>query len=102
MKRLKKDTDISKFQGVVHRGFQKCGGPDPRDPRRRRPCLPPPPPSQPPIGHPVRSMQIRGDFHVGKMGVGLQYLFPRSTCADATADVLWYLGTRYGYEKEEL
>ena len=26
---------------------------------------PPPPPS---IGHPVRSMQIRGDFHVGKNG----------------------------------
>ena len=25
-------------------------------------------PPQPPIGHPVRSMQIRGDFHVGKNG----------------------------------
>ena len=24
-------------------------------------------------------MQIRGDFHVGKMGVGLQDLFPRFT-----------------------
>ena len=34
--------------------------------------LVPPPPPQPPIGHPVRSMQIRGDFHVGKMGVSLQ------------------------------
>ena len=27
-----------------------------------------PPPPQPPIGHPVRSTQIRGDFHVGKNG----------------------------------
>ena len=27
-----------------------------------------PPPLQPPIGHPVRSMQIRGDFHVWKNG----------------------------------
>ena len=26
------------------------------------------PPPQPPIGHPMRSMQIRGDFHVGKNG----------------------------------
>ena len=24
----------------------------------------------PPIGYPVRSMQIRGDFHGGKMGIG--------------------------------
>ena len=55
------------------------------------------PSPQPPIGHPVRSMQIRGDFRVRKkMGVGLQDL-PRSfTCTDATADVLW----SYDYEKE--
>ena len=46
-----------------------------------------PPPPQPPIGHPVRSMQIRGDFRVEKMGVGLQYLLLRFTCTDATADV---------------
>ena len=35
------------------------------------------PPSQPPIEHPVRSMQIPGDFQVGKIGVGLQDLLPR-------------------------
>ena len=40
------------------------------------------PPPQPPIRHPVRSMQIRGDFHVEKMGVGLQDLLPRFTCTD--------------------
>ena len=47
----------------------------------------------------MRSMQIRGDFHVQKkMGAGLQDLLPRSTCIDATADVLW----SYGYKKREL
>ena len=56
------------------------------------------PPPQPPIGRPVRSMQIRGDFHVGKNGVGLQDLFPRFTCSDATANVLWSCD----YEKREL
>ena len=54
------------------------------------------PPPQPPIGHPVRSMQIRGDFRVRKNGVGLQDLLRRFTCTDATADVLW----SYDYEKE--
>ena len=44
---------------------------------------------QSPIGHPVRSMQIRGYFYVGKMEIGLQDLLPRFTCTDATADVLW-------------
>ena len=45
-------------------------------------------PRQPPIGHPVRSMQIRGDFHVEKMGVGLiKHLLLHFTCTDATADV---------------
>ena len=53
------------------------------------------PPPQPPIGHPVRSMQIRGDFRVRKNGVGLQDLLRRFTCTDATADVLW----SYDYEK---
>ena len=43
----------------------------------------------------MRSMQIRGDFHVEKMGVGLQDLLPCFTCIDATADVLW----SYDYEK---
>ena len=54
------------------------------------------PPPQPPIGHPVRSMQIRGDFRVRKNGVGLQGLLRSFTCTDATADVLW----SYDYEKE--
>ena len=51
---------------------------------------------QPPIGHPVRSMQIRGDFRVRKNGVGFQDLLRSFTCTDATADVLW----SYDYEKE--
>ena len=33
----KKHAEISKFLGVVPRGFQKCGGPDPRDPPSRGP-----------------------------------------------------------------
>ena len=38
------------------------------------------PPPQPPIGHPVRSMQIRGDFHVGKKwGLGSQDLFSHAS-----------------------
>ena len=53
------------------------------------------PPKKPPIRHTVRSMQIRGDFHAGKMGVGLQDLLSRFTCTDATEDVLW----SYDYEK---
>ena len=60
----------------------------------KRSNLPPPPPPQ--IGHPVRSMQIRGDFRIRKkMGVGLQDLLRRFTCTDATVDVLW----SYYYEK---
>ena len=35
-----------------------------------------PPPPQPPIGHPVRSMQIRGDFHVEKKNGGRFTVFP--------------------------
>ena len=42
---------------MVHSGVATGGG-------GKRGNLPPPP--QPPIGHPVRSMQIREDFHVGK------------------------------------
>ena len=41
-------------------------------------------------------MQIRGDFYVEKMGIGLRDLLPRFTCIDATAEVLW----SYDYEKE--
>ena len=56
--------------------------------RGKLPGLPPPPVATPlSTGHPVRSTQIRGDFHVGKNEVGLQYLLPRFACTDATADV---------------
>ena len=41
-------------------------------------------------------MQIWWDFHVEKIGAGLQDLLPRFTYTDATADVLW----SYDYEKE--
>ena len=48
------------------------------------------PDPQPLIGHPVRSMQIRGDFRVRKKwGVGLQDLLRSFTFTDAAADVLW-------------
>ena len=62
----------------------------------KRGNLPSPPP-QPPIGHPVRSMQLR-DFHVGKMGVGLQDLLPHFTSTDATEDVVW--SCKEGKERE--
>ena len=41
-----------------------------------------PPPPQPPIGQPVRSMQIRGDFRVGKNGgrfTGFSHVLHAST-----------------------
>ena len=38
---------------------------------------------QPPIGHPVRSMQIRGVFRVRKNEVTLQDLLRHFTCTDA-------------------
>ena len=58
----------------------------------------PPYPLQSPIGHSVRSMQIRGAFHVQKKWeyLSLQNLLPRFTYTDATVDVLW----SYDYEKE--
>ena len=49
--------------------------------------------SFPPISdQTMRSMQIRGDFHVEKNvcgGGGVRDLLPRFTCTDATAGVLW-------------
>ena len=57
-----------------------------------------PPPPQTPIGHPVRSMQIRGDFRVRKNGGRFTGFAPKFSCTDATADVLW----SYDYEKERV
>ena len=59
---------------------------------------------QAPIGHPVRSMQTRGDFHVDeKMGAGLQDLLPRFTCIDAVRRTFFNLFLQSSdYEKGDV